>query len=134
MDEHNSKTNHLKETFGTTDHLKGTDKIGDSGFQFYALSAEQEKHFDLILRSGIEYSIPYALIPVYVLTSGSILNITAYDLQITIKGRSLDIIRNLLKKETLIWIKESPSGKDTNESKIFVSQITIEGDSIQKFQ
>lgn len=84
------------------------------------------RYFDLILKSGKEYSIPYALLPVYVLSGENELSISAYDLDITIQGRNLKRIRNFLKKETLQYLRESPSGKDAEEDDIFISKIEVE--------
>lgn len=131
MDESIDQTQALSQDFTKSGHKNG-EKKGDGDEQFYAIATEREKHFDVILRSGTEYTIPYALLPLYVLSGEGAITILAYDLQITIKGRNLKRIRNFLKKETLQWIKESPSGTDIKDDDIFISDIKIEGDSLNQ--
>ncbi len=113
----------------------GTDKEDEfsnlSPTQFYAVSQEQVKHFDLILRSGREYSLPYSLLPVPIL-DGEILKLIAYELNVLIKGRGLRKIRDYLKSETLLWLKESPSGKDDGASKVFISDIIARGKTVDE--
>lgn len=99
--------------------------------QFYAVSQEQVRHFDLILRSGKEYTLPYSLLPVSVL-EGETLKIIAYELHVHIKGRNLLKIRDYLKSETLLWLKESPSGKDDGASKVFISDIVARGKAVDE--
>ena len=102
--------------------------------QYYAIASSQEvpKQFDLILRSGTEYSFPYSLLPIYRLTGNKEIAIISYGLRITIKGRNLKGVRNSLKRETVIWIKESPSQKDDEQSDVYVSEINITGDALEE--
>ncbi|MDO5970299.1 hypothetical protein Q4Q35_10825 [Flavivirga aquimarina] len=101
--------------------------------QYYAVGSEDvTKRFDLILRSGNEYSIPYSLLPIYKLSGGKKLDIIAYDLVITISGRNLAPVKKYLAKESLIWMKESPSGKDDGQSETFISNIEIKGEAVNK--
>jgi len=121
---------HQSSTTDVTNKNPSTD-AAMSSMQYYAIGSEQERHFDLILRSGEEYTIPYSLLPVYVLSGGTI-KIMAYELLITIKGRNLNQIRNVLKKETLIWLKESPSQQDDGQANVFISDIIVQGKTVGK--
>lgn len=105
-----------------------------SPMQYYAIGADDEiiKRFKLQLRSGETFSIPYSLLPIYILTEGRELAIIAYELVIIITGRNLDPIEEYLSKETLLWIKESPSQKDDGQSPIYISDIAIKGKAIRK--
>lgn len=102
--------------------------------QYYAVGSDDEiiKRFKLILRSGDIYSIPYSLLPIYKLSGGKKITIMAYDLIITLKGRNLKPVEDCLSKETVIWIKESPSQSDDGQSDVFISDIDIEGKAINK--
>ena len=129
MEDHNNRIGSLSPAFDQSGHSTGNDsrsKANDVPVQLYALNDGAERYFDLILKSGREYSIPYALLPVYVLTGESTIFITAYNYRITIQGRNLKRIRNFLKKETLKYLRESPSGKDSGEGDLFISKITVE--------
>ncbi len=98
--------------------------------QYYAIGSEIGMHFDLIMRTGNEYSIPYSLLPVFVLSGGGQITIKAHELLISIEGRNLRPIRNYLKEQTLLWLKESPSGKDDGQTSVFISNILIEGKTV----
>ena len=103
--------------------------------QFYAVASEDEiiKKFQLILRSGKKYRVPYALLPIAEISDCSDeISMIAYQLLITIKGRNLEPVEEYLADETLIWVKESPSRKDDGQSAVFISNITIEGKAINK--
>ncbi len=102
--------------------------------QYYAVGSQAEhiKRFKLILRSGQKYSIPYSLLPIYALSGGNKITIIAYELLITIEGRNLDAVEESLSKETVLWMKESPSQKDDGQSEVFISNIKIEGKAVNK--
>lgn len=100
--------------------------------QYYAIVSEQGtiKRFQLIQRSGCIHSIPYSLLPVYILSDNQELLIKAYGMHISIHGRCLEIILRHLSDECLLWLKESKSGKDDGTSNVFISEIEIEGDAV----
>lgn len=134
--EDNGKTpDNLKKEFtgqGSYSRQNGTKDTGETT-QFYAVGATGAliECFDLILRPGQEYSIPYALLPVFCIEEGSTLFILAYELRITVKGRNLYPVRDALKNKTLIWIRESTSQKDDDAIDVFVSSIELEGKIIE---
>lgn len=100
--------------------------------QFYAVGAPNGviKRFKIFLRDGSRYSIPYSLLPVLILQGGKEITILAYELQITINGRNLHSIEDHLSNETLLWLKESASGKDEGAGDVFISDIKIEGKTV----
>lgn len=101
------------------------------GVQYYAVAINTDvvKRFDLILKSGTRHSVPYSLLPIYTLKAGNELEIAAYGLSITIKGRNLMPIYKSLSDENLLWMKESPSGKDDHETDCYISEIKISAEA-----
>ncbi|MFY0689079.1 MAG: hypothetical protein JXQ90_18050 [Cyclobacteriaceae bacterium] len=101
--------------------------------QFYAIASENElvKRFKLFLRSGRTYSVPYSLLPVFILLEGKKLVIKTYGIHIAIEGRNLAVLEEYLSDELLLWVKESPGGKDDGKSHVFVSDIYIQGKAIK---
>lgn len=114
-------------------HLEEDVSDSRSG-QYYAVATRDEKvkQFDLILRSGEEFSFYYAILPVYVLRANSQITILSYELRINIEGRNLKPLRDALKREKALWIRESPSGKDDATTDVFVVSIEIEGKTAGK--
>ena len=103
--------------------------------QCYALMSEDEtvKKFQVILRSGKKYRVPYALLPITELSDkNDELCIMAYQLLIVVQGRNIEPIEEYLAEETLLWMSESPSGKDDGSLPVFISNIIIEGKAISK--
>nr|WKN34374.1 hypothetical protein K4G66_18520 [Tunicatimonas sp. TK19036] len=102
--------------------------------QHYAVAIQNMvlKRFKLILRSGESYSLPYSLLPIYIFTDRGDLLIKSYGILITIQGRNLKPIEEALSNETLLWVKESPSGQDSGDGFVFIADIHIEGKSISK--
>lgn len=83
------------------------------------------KRFKLLLRSGVVHSIPYSLLPIISLTVNADLIIATNTLEITIKGRNLRILEEALSEEQVVWIKESETEFDDEETEVFVSEISI---------
>lgn len=102
--------------------------------QYFAVSGDDIplKRFKLILRSGASFSVPYALLPIIILTSQKDLLIKSYGLRIHITGRNLEALEEELTDESVLWIKESLSGKDTGEAYVFISSIAIEGKAVEE--
>lgn len=101
--------------------------------QFYAVASKDQslKKFQLILRSGEKYRIPYAILPITLLSDRcDELSMMAYGLLITIKGRNLEPIEHYLAEETLLWAREAPSSKDDGLENLFISNIGIKGKAI----
>ena len=132
------KNNILTETFPNMSRRSGTSSSKQNkGIQYYAIAQENQiiKRFKLILRNGSIYSLPYSLLPYYILTSSKDLVIKAYDIFIMVKGTNLDLILEHLSQERLIFLKESPSGINNGiSSNVFVENITIEGEALQLFK
>jgi len=99
-----------------------------------AIGGEYEvvKRFAIILRTGETINVPYALLPVIMLTEQSELVIRAYGLLIKINGRNMRALAEYATQEILVFAKESPSGKDTGEDFIFISDIKITGRTVSK--
>ncbi|MEP1782124.1 hypothetical protein [Reichenbachiella sp.] len=108
-------------------------KLFENPAQHYAIASDDEiiKRFKLVLRSGEVYSVPYSLLPVFMLLGGKELIIKAYGVHVTIKGRNLNPIEEYLSNEMLLWIKESPSGKDDGKINVYVSDILIQGKAMK---
>ena len=138
MEEQDNKKNPLRGKFPGPGNTTGTgdngysEEAGLSSMQYYAIGSKEEMHFDLILRSGTEHSIPYPVLPFLRLEGNSEITIRGHELLIAIHGRNLRPIRDHLKEGTLIWVKESPGGKDDGKAKVFVSDIFAEGKAISK--
>jgi hypothetical protein len=86
------------------------------------------RRFKLLFRDGRVISIPYAYLPVIIFDPARNLLIKTTDVEITIKGRTLNTLADWLSEEKVIWIKESESGVDDQGSEVFVSDIQIDGD------
>ena len=115
-------------------HSNGaSSKVYENPGQHYAIASDDEiiKRFKLFLRSGEVYSVPYSLLPVFMLLGGKELIIKTYGVHISIKGRNLAPIEEYLSDEMLLWIKESASGKDDGKSNVFVSDILIRGKAMK---
>lgn len=80
------------------------------------------------MRSGKVVSIPYAYLPVIVLTEDKQLVICTHDVEVIIKGRNLQKMEEWLNEERVIWIRESITNFDTGDSDVFVSDILIKGE------
>ncbi|MEM9297179.1 MAG: hypothetical protein AAGA64_02220 [Bacteroidota bacterium] len=100
--------------------------------QIYAIAGENEivKRFQFKLKSGEIYSLPYSLLPAYILTSEGQLVVRAYGLIATITGRNMMALEEYFNAERILWIRESATGLDTGESHIFIDNIDIEGRTI----
>ena len=100
--------------------------------QFFAVVSNGgfTDHFNVITPYGRSYAIKYALLP-HIVLEGSLLMIILPDLQVRIKGRNLDVVYGHIGRSELIWIKQSPSGKDDGVSQVFISEIQVRG-SIEK--
>ncbi len=131
MEDFNAGKNHLSGIFPNNGSIKTDLKTEPN--QYYAVSSKNEadRQFDVILRSGDEYSFHYSrLLPFYRLKGNNVVTICSYNLFISIKGRNLRTLRDALKKEKVIWMKESPSGKDDGSAEVFISEIQVYGDAL----
>jgi len=134
-----NKQNQLKGLFpvetSTERQPISNDSTGDSSHlnQYYALMSDGNiaRKFQLILRSGKRYRVPYALLPITEISDqNDEIRLHAFQLNITIQGRGLLPIEESLSAETLIWVRESFSNKDDGLFPVFVSSICIEGEAI----
>ncbi|MEP0296509.1 MAG: hypothetical protein ABJE13_16625 [Reichenbachiella sp.] len=96
--------------------------------QAFAVTSNNERamRFKLHTREGQVYSVPYSLLPVFVLSEGKELRVIAHDIEATISGRNLDVIEDYLSGGQLLWLKESPSGKDDGVSQVFIQRMDIQ--------
>lgn len=103
--------------------------------QFYTVypKGSNPKRFKLCLRSSEQISIPYSLLPIIMLVDHSILYIKAYELLITITGRNLEPLEDMLSTERVKTISESLTGTDTGDEDLFIQNITVEGKAVEKF-
>lgn len=74
-------------------------------------------------------SIPYAHLPLFVYEPKGVLFIQTNEISITIKGRALVKLLDWFNEERIIWIKQSPSGVDTEEEDIFIESMVIQSDA-----
>ena len=131
-EEHNG----LHQVFQTSQNQRDMNNNGHSvslqDYQPYAVAHSDEavKRFHIHMRSGERYSIPYSLLPIFILKDNQELIIKAYEVQITIFGRGLSAIEDALSKEVLTYIKTHPCGKDDGESSVFIEKITLEGENL----
>ena len=86
------------------------------------------RRFKLYFRDGRVLSVPYAYLPLIVYDPGRDLDIKTGDLDIKIKGRGLHKLADWLSDEKVLWIRESASGIDDEDTEEFISQIDIEGE------
>jgi hypothetical protein len=102
--------------------------------QLYALGEENEivRRFQLISRTGEIISVPYSLLPAFILTENCDIIIRAYGLLVVIQGRNLRALENYFNDEKVLWIRESASGTDTGDAHIFITSIQITGRSVSK--
>ena len=132
MEEYSQERNHLRGIFPDNGEARVNPEPEPN--QYYAVNTKNEtdRQFDVILRSGEEYSFHYSrLLPFYRLTGNSNISIFTYGINISISGRNLRPLRDALKKEKVIWIKESSSGTDSGEAEVFISKIQITGETIE---
>lgn len=89
------------------------------------------RRFRLLFTGGSTISIPYAHLPVILYSPERGLRIRTGEMEVTVKGRGLDVLAGHLNEEKVLWIKESPSGTDTDEHAVFVSEISVEGELLE---
>ena len=96
--------------------------------QLYAVTSKGERagSFKVLTRYGRSYTIKYAHLPHVVLEAGE-LYIILFDLQVLITGRGLDAIEEAIADSTLLWVRESPSGKDDEKASTFIDEILVRG-------
>ena len=101
-------------------------------YQAYAVASDDEvvKRLRVFLRNGHRLSIPYSLLPVFILNTEAELIIKAYELLIIIKGRGLARLEEELSLERVVFIRESPSEYDDETNLIFIESITVSGEAI----
>ncbi|MFY0601667.1 MAG: hypothetical protein JXR03_18480 [Cyclobacteriaceae bacterium] len=110
-----------------------TDEALEHSGQCYAMAEKGLiKRFKLIKRNAETYSIPYSLLPVFVLAENKHLVIRAHGVHVIVTGRSLDAIERYLSLEQLLWMKESTSTKDDGSSNVFISNIHVGGEYLEK--
>lgn len=123
-----------KTTIQDKDHPQEVVDLGKrkGSTQFFAVTSRGEvtDHFRVFTPYGRSYAIHYALLP-YVVLEGHELMIIMHDLQVLIRGRCLHIIEEHIVGRDLLWVKQSPSGKDDGGSQIFINEIQVRG-SIHK--
>jgi hypothetical protein len=90
------------------------------------------RRFQIILRSGKAISVPYSILPVFILTEDAHLIIRAYGFIATLKGRNLKALDAYLNDERVLFIKESASGTDTGDEHIFIANIEIAGKAVSE--
>ncbi len=96
--------------------------------QLFAVTSHDESvsRFKLLTHGGLEvYSVPYSLLPLFVLSENKVLKIITHDIQATLYGRNLDVIEEALSDGNLKWVKQSP-GKDDGISQVFIERIEIQ--------
>lgn len=76
-------------------------------------------------------SVPYAYLPIIKLSSNQELTICTHDLSIVIKGRNLNKIEEWLNEEKVLWVRESNTDVDSEDTDVFVSSIQISGEWLQ---
>ena len=127
------KPTSLSDTFG--DHFDTQNGASTIAFlnsdDVYAVSNGQVilKRFRIIRNDNSYISIPYSTLPILIY-KGSELIIKSYGIHIVIFGKGLSIIEQYLNTETLLYIRESPTGIDTNNEDVFIASITIEGKNV----
>lgn len=90
------------------------------------------RRFQIILKTGMAYSVPYSLLPIVILTEDAKLIIRAYGFIAKITGRNLKALDAYLHEERVLFIKESASGEDTGDAKIFISNIEVAGKAVSE--
>ena len=114
---------------GKSEHQFGSDLSNQrASEQLFAVTSHDERvsRFKLITRGLDVYSVPYSWLPLFVLSENKVLKIITHDIEATLYGRNLDVIEEALSMGHLIWIKESPSGKDDAVSQVFIEHIDIQ--------
>lgn len=106
------------------------DKAANQAISYYGIETGNRfvKRFKLLFASGKSVSIPYAYLPVIILTEEKQLQICTHDVQIRIMGRNLGKIQDWLNEEKILWLKESNTDIDPGDSDVFISSIKIEGE------
>lgn len=111
------------------------DKGGAKGKSPLCLGIERGnrfvRRFKLLFKDGGTISVPYAFLPVIIHEPGKGLRIRTGEVEITIKGRGLNVLADHLNEEKVLWIKESGSGTDTGGEEVFVSDIDVEGELLE---
>lgn len=86
------------------------------------------KRFKVMFKDGRSMSVSYALLPVIIYHPDLGIEIRTSEFTIRISGRGLLQLEEYLSAEQVSWIKESPSGADTQEEGIFILSITVRGE------
>lgn len=113
-------------------NAEGVQQPAAGSMQYYAVASEGEvlSRFTIRLRSGMTYSLSYALLPYFILIGNQKLIIKAPELEITVTGRNLKPVERSLSREQLLWITESPNGTDEGNSKTYIGNIIIAGSAL----
>ena len=90
-------------------------------------TGESAKRLRFLLTDGQVFSMPYAYLPVYHLTTEQDLVIKTSDVEILIRGRGLNLLEELLSMEQVVGLHEATTSIDDYQHDIFVSKIEIEG-------
>lgn len=81
--------------------------------------------FKMYLKDGRIFSVPYAFLPLIDFIPDEALTLKTSELDIVITGRSLEILCDQFNEEKVLWIKESPSGTDTEDDPVFIASIKV---------
>ncbi|WP_421896415.1 hypothetical protein [Marinoscillum sp.] len=101
----------------------------NQNYQAYAIADESiVKRFMIVMRNGQTISLSYSLLPALILNDNSELIIKTHEFEIVITGRNLMPLLESFSEESLLYIRESPSGTDDGHSSVFISNIEIAGE------
>ena len=138
MDKYKNHNSILTERFPHSHHSE-RDSTKHKGAQYYAVVPETQlnRRFRLYLRNGGVISLPYSILPYYILTPSKDLIIKAPGILIKVCGVNLERLLEYLGQERLAFLKESPSGindETDGTASVFIENIIIEGDTLQLFE
>lgn len=112
---------------------RSKDEEDEKSRQYYGIETGNRfvKRFKLLLANGEVISVPYAYLPIIKLSSKQELAICTHDLTIVIKGRNLDKVEEWLNEEKILWIRESNTALDSEDTDVFISSIQINSEWLQ---
>ena len=125
-------SSNIKETFSgrsTSNAVRPTPEGRSRSFRYFGIAEDTAfvLRIKLLFRDGRRVSIPYAYLPIIELRPDGELSIRTEDLSITVYGRGLVELEQWLSVERVLWIKESESGRDDEQTMMFISSIEIDG-------
>lgn len=97
----------------------------------YAVSPNNKvlKYFRVILMDCSYFSISYALLPSFIYKSGCLM-IKSYGVHIEVNGTHLPILEHYLSNQSLLYLKESATGINTNNDDVFITSIKVQGSAL----